>query len=312
MRKRNLVVHQPPLHHLQLSSLALVQRHHHRRHLPRHAPRVVDHRTPQRPRIPPSRIRRLVPKRHDNPNRRPEQCQRNMRHRHPVPVQYLVRRYHRKVIHQQDQERPSHIRQHSRHMPLMRNDHALSPSVVTARNTRPPSSEILTSPLPMSYTQPEIVSSSLAIAPATDGCVRRCCICSSTFSSVSRRINSLGFSSLSASEFATLNAACAFFSQLFTVGIFSRLSGFSRPFIAPQSECPHTTTCCTFSAVTAYSITALTPPIISPYAGTRFPTLRVTNKSPGPDCVIISGSIRESAHVTNNACGVCGSLTAFT
>src|SRR5882757_5865020 len=78
MRKRNLVVHQPPLHHLQLSSLALVQRHHHRRHLPRHAPRVVDHRTPQRPRIPPSRIRRLVPKRHDNADRRPEQCQRNI------------------------------------------------------------------------------------------------------------------------------------------------------------------------------------------------------------------------------------------
>src|SRR6266481_4976438 len=234
-----------------------------------------------------------------------------MRQRHPIPMQQLVRRYHRNVIQHKYQQRPAHVRQHRRQLTRARNDHA-PPSVVTGRNTRPPSSEILTSPLPMSYTHPEIVSSSRAIAPATEGCVRRCCICSSTFSSVSRRMNSLGFSSPSASEFATLNAAWAFFSQLFTVGIFSRLSGYSNPFIAPQSECPHTTTCCTFSAVTAYSITALTPPIISPYAGTRFPTLRVTNKSPGPDCVIISGSIRESAHVTNNACGVCGSLTTFT
>src|SRR6266851_573836 len=233
-----------------------------------------------------------------------------MRQRHPIPTHHLVRRHHRNVIQHQYQQRSAHVRQHRCQLPRARNDHA-SPSVVTGRNTRPPSSEILTSPLPMSYTHPEIVSSSLASAPATEGCVRRCCSCSSTFSCVRRRINSPGVSPASASEFATLNAACAFFSQLFTVGIFSRLSGSSKPFIAPQSECPHTTTCSTFSAVTAYSITALTPPIISPYAGTRFPTLRITNKSPGPDCVINSGSIRESAHVTNSACGVCGSLTAF-
>src|ERR1700726_1173851 len=128
-----------------------------------------------------------------------------MRHRHPVPVKYLVSRHHRKVIRQQNQQRPSHIRQHSGHISFVRNDH-LSPSVVTGRNTRPPSSEILTSPLPMSYTHPEIVSSSLAIAPATEGCVRRCCICSSTFSSVTRRFNSLGRSSLAASAWATLHA----------------------------------------------------------------------------------------------------------
>src|SRR5258708_3691899 len=217
-----------------------------------------------------------------------------MRQRHPVQMEHLVSHHNRQIVQHKNQQRPAHIHQHSRQLPPARNDHAPT-SAVTGRNTRPPSSEILTSPLPMSYTHPEIVSSSRAIAPATEGCVRRCCNCSSTFSSVRRRINSLGFSSASASEFATLNAACAFFSQLFTVGIFSRLSGSSNPFIAPQSECPHTTTCCTFSAVTAYSITALTPPIISPYAGTRFPTLRVTKISPGPDCVIVSISIRESA-----------------
>src|ERR1700722_18130668 len=223
-----------------------------------------------------------------------------MRHRNPVPMKHLVRRHHSKVVYHQEQQRLPDISQHIRQLRPLRNDHA-SPSVVTVRNTRPPSSDILTSPLPMSYTQPEIVSSSRAIAPATEGCVRRCCICSSTFSSVSRRIRSLGFSSDSASDSATLRAACAFFNQLFTVGIVAKASGCSNPFIAPQSECPHTTTCCTFNAETAYSITALTPPIISPYAGTRFPTLRVTNKSPGPDCVISSGSIRESAQVTNNA-----------
>src|SRR5246127_3311759 len=147
-----------------------------------------------------------------------------MRQRHPVPTQHLVRRHHGQIVQQKNQQRPAHILQHSRQLPPARNNHA-PPSVVTGRNTRPPSSEILTSPLPMSYTHPEIVSSSRAIAPATEGCVRRCCNCSSTFSSVSRRINSPGVSPSAAREFATLNAACAFFSQLFTVGIFSRLSG---------------------------------------------------------------------------------------
>src|SRR5260370_13447418 len=170
--------------------------------------------------------------------------------RRPIPMQHLVCRHHRNVIQHQDQQRPAHVRQHRRQLTRARNDHLFSPSVVTSRNTRPPSSEILTSPLPMSYTHPEIVSSSLAIAPATEGCVRRCCSCSTTFSCVRRRINSPGVSPSSASEFATLNAACAFFSQLFTVGIFSMLSGSSKPFIAPHSDGPHTTTCPTFSAVT--------------------------------------------------------------
>src|SRR5207302_3980138 len=128
---------------------------------------------------------------------------RNMRQRHPVPMQDLVRRHHRQVVQQKNQQRPAHIHQHSRQLPPARNNHA-STSVITGRNTRPPSSEILTSPLPMSYTHPEIVSSSRAIAPATDGCVRRCCSCSSTFSSVNRRFNSLGVSSGSASDCATL------------------------------------------------------------------------------------------------------------
>src|ERR1700761_1571529 len=234
-----------------------------------------------------------------------------MGHRNPIPVHQLVCRHHRKVIQNQQQQRLTHVLQHRHQLSPVRYDHAPLPSNVTGANTRPPSSEILTSPLPMSYTHPEIVSSSRAIAPATDGCVRRCCICNSTFSSVSRRSRSSLLSSVSVSELATLNAACAFFNQLFTVGNFSRLSGFSSPFIAPQSECPQITTCCTFSAETAYSITALTPPSISPYAGTRFPTFRVTNMSPGRDCVIISGSIRESAHVTISACGVCGTLAAL-
>src|SRR5229473_8531242 len=137
-----------------------------------------------------------------------------MRQRHPVPMQHLVRRHHGQIVQHKNQQRPAHILEHSRQLPPARNDHS-PPSAVTDRNTRPPSSEILTSPLPMSYTHPEIVSSSRAIAPATEGCVRRCCICSRTFSSVSLRINSLGFSSVSASEFATLKAACAFFNQLF-------------------------------------------------------------------------------------------------
>jgi hypothetical protein len=76
--------------------------------------------------------------------------------------------------------------------------------------------------------------------------------------------------------------------------------------MAPQSVWPQMTTWLTPSAATAYSITAETPPSISPYAGTRLPTLRVTKISPGPDWVISSGSIRESAQVMNNVCGRCG------
>src|SRR5258708_14177536 len=123
-----------------------------------------------------------------------------MRQRHPVPMEHLVSHHNRQIVQHKNQQRPAHIHQHSRQLPPARNDHA-SPSVVTGRNTRPPSSEILTSPLPMSYTHPEIVSSSRAIAPATEGCVRRCCICSSPFSFVSRRITSLASSSASATHF---------------------------------------------------------------------------------------------------------------
>src|SRR6202789_1784501 len=124
-----------------------------------------------------------------------------------------------------------------------RTDHATSPPTVTGSNTRPPSAEIRTSPRPMSYTHPETVSSSRAIAPATEGCVRKCCNCSRTFSSVNRRISSLGFSSGGASELATLSAASAFLNQRCTVGIFCTACGSNSPFIAPQSVCPHTTTC---------------------------------------------------------------------
>jgi len=65
-------------------------------------------------------------------------------------------------------------------------------------------------------------------------------------------------------EAATLRAAAAFRSHDVTVGMCSVAVGSSRPFIAPQSEWPHTTISVTPSATQAYSTTADTPPSISP------------------------------------------------
>src|SRR5258708_548764 len=141
-----------------------------------------------------------------------------MRQRHPVPMEHLVSHHNRQIVQHKNQQRPAHIHQHSRQLPPARNDHAPT-SAVTGRNTRPPSSETLPPPFPMPSPPPKTVGPPGAIAPAPEGCVRRCCNCSSTFPSVRRRFNSLGVSSGPASDCATLSAACAFFSQLFTVGI---------------------------------------------------------------------------------------------
>jgi len=72
---------------------------------------------------------------------------------------------------------------------------------------------------------------------------------------------------------------------------------------APQPVWPHTMTCATPSTDTAYSIVAVTPPIVPPYAGTRLPTCRLMNSSPGTVFVNRFGSSRESAQVMNSTAG---------
>ena len=57
------------------------------------------------------------------------------------------------------------------------------------------------------------------------------------------------------------------------------------------------------SAATAYSMIADTPPNTSPYEGTRLPIFRETKISPRTRLRDHSGSILESAHVMNSACG---------
>lgn len=79
--------------------------------------------------------------------------------------------------------------------------------------------------------------------------------------------------------------------------------------MAPHPECPHTVMERTFSTSTAYSIAAATEssPLSSPGSGTRLPTFRTTNRSPGPLEVIIDVTRRESAHVRNSCAGRCPS-----
>ncbi len=57
------------------------------------------------------------------------------------------------------------------------------------------------------------------------------------------------------------------------------------------------------STSTAYSTAASTELLFDPYGGTRLPTLRTQNWSPGPVVVIMFGTIRESAQVMNNCVG---------
>ncbi len=104
-------------------------------------------------------------------------------------------------------------------------------------------------------------------------------------------------------------AAWLWRSQAATLGIRSRAPGCSRPFIAPQSEWPHTTMSRTPSAITAYSMAAETPPVTVAIGGTMLPALRHTNSSPGPTWVICSGTTRESAHEITSAFGCWPSWT---
>ncbi|MCY1505804.1 hypothetical protein D9M68_400260 [compost metagenome] len=62
----------------------------------------------------------------------------------------------------------------------------------------------------------------------------------------------------------TVRATSAWRSQAFTVGMLSRVCGFSTAFIAPQSEWPQMMMCCTPSAITANSMAVETPPFICP------------------------------------------------
>jgi hypothetical protein len=87
------------------------------------------------------------------------------------------------------------------------------------------------------------------------------------------------------------------------LGIGWSISGWQRPFIAPQSEWPQTTMSLTPSARMAYSIADETPPFRVENGGTILPALRQTKSSPGPDCVMVSGITRLSAHDIIKACG---------
>ncbi len=82
--------------------------------------------------------------------------------------------------------------------------------------------------------------------------------------------------------------------------------------MAPQPECPHTVIDLTRSTSTAYSIAAATEssPLSSPGGGTRLPTFRTTNRSPGPLDVIIDVTSRESAQVRKSCEGRCPSLAS--
>ncbi|SLI03043.1 Uncharacterised protein [Mycobacteroides abscessus subsp. abscessus] len=77
---------------------------------------------------------------------------------------------------------------------------------------------------------------------------------------------------------------------------------YSAP-MAPQLECPHTTTQRTFSSSRAKTSAASTE--ASPVAGTRLPTLRTVNRSPGPLLVMTFGTMRESEQVRKNESGSC-------
>ena len=79
-------------------------------------------------------------------------------------------------------------------------------------------------------------------------------------------------------------------------------------FIAPHSECPHTTMFATFRTNTAYSIALASErsPIDIPSAvagGIRLPTLRKTKSSPGSVEANRSGTTRLSEHVTMKRIG---------
>jgi hypothetical protein len=91
------------------------------------------------------------------------------------------------------------------------------------------------------------------------------------------------------------------------LGIVLQPSGFISAFIAPQSEWPQTMMSRTPSAITAYSTVEVTPPFWVANGGTMLPALRHTNRSPGPACMICSGTTRESAHEIISALGLCPS-----
>ena len=72
--------------------------------------------------------------------------------------------------------------------------------------------------------------------------------------------------------------------------------------IAPHAECPQTMICRTASSSTANDRDASSDGS-APAGGTRLPTLRTVNRSPGPLPVMTFGTTRESAQVRNSASG---------
>lgn len=79
--------------------------------------------------------------------------------------------------------------------------------------------------------------------------------------------------------------------------------------MAPQPEWPHTVMLSTLSTSTAYSMAAATESSVdsAPGSGTRLPTLRTVNRSPGPLAVIMLVTRRESAQVRKSWEGRCPS-----
>jgi hypothetical protein len=77
--------------------------------------------------------------------------------------------------------------------------------------------------------------------------------------------------------------------------------------MAPHSECPQTTTSRIGRALSANSIAAGTEcPARAPAdanGGTRFPTLRTTNRSPGSADANTFGATRLSEHAISSASG---------
>ena len=105
-------------------------------------------------------------------------------------------------------------------------------------------------------------------------------------------------------------------SQLFrTVGMEVQrfIAGNVAPFMAPQSVCPQTTAWLTFSASTAYSITADTPPSISAVGRHHVAHVARATKMFRRRLLEVnaSGSMRESAQVISSVCGVCGWVAAY-